>query len=301
VKKRVLILGGTGMLGHMLFRQLSAIQELEVFGTVRSLHGVRHYFSEDERMRLRENVDADNFDTIIRALAAFRPEIVINCIGLIKQLPIAGDPLSAITINSELPHRISMVCRAAGARMIHISTDCVFDGKKGSYTEADIPNATDLYGRTKFLGEVVYPPHCLTLRTSIIGHEIKGRHSLVEWFLGQSGKTNGYTRAIFSGLTTLEIARVIANHVIPNPGLTGLYHLSAAPISKYDLLHLMAKSYGKAIEIVPATNVVIDRSLDSTQFQEATGYRPPSWPELVDAMARDYRDSKFYQNQGKQQ
>lgn len=288
MKKKVLILGGTGMLGHMLFTQLSLQKNLDVYATARTSSGLPQWFFPDLVKKIRADVDADNFDTIIRAFASIRPDIVINCIGLIKQLPMASDPLSAIIINSLLPHRISMICRSASARMIHISTDCVFDGKKGNYTETDTSNADDLYGRSKFLGEVAYSPHCLTLRTSIIGHELKGKLGLIEWFLAQKGKVNGFTHAIYSGFPTIELARIITDYILPNPELTGVYHVSSDPISKYDLLKLVARKYDKKIEIEPYDDFLQDRSLDSSLFRRLTGYIPPSWPELVDKMYQDF-------------
>lgn len=286
------------MLGHKLFKILGKNQNLEVYGTVRTSRPPAGLFTDQEIERIRPCVDADNFDTVIRSFASIQPGIVINCIGLIKQLPTASDPLSAITINSQLPHRISMVCRTAGARLIHISTDCVFDGVRGNYIEQDHSNATDLYGRTKFLGEVHYPPHCLTLRTSIIGHEFKGKLSLVEWFLAQKGTAKGFTKAVFSGLTTVEMARVLETHVIPNPSLTGLYHLSGSPVSKHDLISLIAKVYEKDIEIQQDSKTVIDRSLNSDRFRNATGYQPPSWPDMIEAMHGDFLQAAYYAREG---
>lgn len=285
---KVLILGGTGMLGHVLFRGLSKRPELTVHATARSLDGVADRFPEDLKRNIRMGVDAHNFDEVNRALASVQPDIVINCIGLIKQLPQGNDPLSAITVNALLPHRISLVCRAAKARMIHISTDCVFDGKKGGYAEKDPTNADDLYGQTKMLGEVSYP-HCLTIRSSIIGHELKSRLGLVEWFLSQKGPVRGFTKAIYSGFPTVEMARIISDFVLPNPQLHGIYNVSSAPISKYDLLQLVAKRYGKRVQIDPFDGFVLDRSLNSAAFRAATGYAPPSWDKLVEDMHADYR------------
>ena len=293
MKKKVLILGGTGMLGHMLFTQLSLQKNLDVYATARTPRGLPQWFSQDLVKKIRADVDADNFDTVIRAFASIRPDIVINCIGLIKQLPMASDPLSAITINSLLPHRISMICRSAGARMIHIGTDCVFDGKKGNYTETDPSNADDLYGRSKFLGEVAYPPHCLTLRTSIIGHELKGKLGLIEWFLAQKGEINGFTHAIYSGFPTVELAKIITDYILPNKDLNGVYHVSSDPISKYDLLKLVAERYGRKIEIIPYDEFQQDRSLDSSVFRRITGYTPPSWSELIDKMYQHYILSSY--------
>jgi len=287
LKKRVLVLGATGMIGHGVFKQLSKYEELDVFGTRRG---------ETDNPRIRHLVDADNFDTIIRTFAAIQPEIVINCIGIIKQNPDAEDYLTAITVNSQLPHRLSMVVRAAKARMIQISTDCVFDGKKGNYTELDNPNAEDIYGKTKALGEVVYPPHCVTLRTSLIGHELKQYFGLIEWFLSQESSVRGFSNVVFSGITVGELARVIAKIVIPNDNMTGLYHLSSNSISKYDLLQLIKEEYGKEIEIEKYEGYAVNRSLDSTKFRKEYGYEPLTWEELIRGMHQDYLGDSRYRS-----
>jgi dTDP-4-dehydrorhamnose reductase len=291
MRKKVLILGVTGMLGHTLFKHLSSKATLDVHATARTSDGFDLWFAPDIVKKIRVDVDADNFDSVIRAFASVQPDLVINCIGLIKHQSIANDPLYAITINAQLPHRLSLVCRTAGARLIHISTDCVFNGRKGQYTEADPSDAIDLYGRSKFLGEVAYPPHCITLRTSIIGHELKGKLGLIEWFLSQEGTVRGFTKAIYSGLPTLELARIIADYVIPGDHLTGVYHVSSDPISKYDLLKLVAERYQKQIDIEPYDDFFMERSLDSTVFRRLTGYQPPPWPELTDLMYKDYISS----------
>lgn len=288
-KVRVLVLGATGMLGHTLFKSLSATDGFDVSATARSLSGLEKWFAPGLIARAKGGVDADNFDSILRVLADLQPDVVINCIGIIKQLPVAKDPLISISINSLFPHRLALACKAAGARMIHISTDCVFDGTRGNYTEKDESNATDLYGRTKFLGEVYYP-HCVTLRTSIIGHELKGGYGLIDWFLSQEGKVRGFTRAIYTGFPTVEIAKIIAKHVIPNKDVSGLYQVSSSPISKYDLLRLVAEIYGKRIEIEPNDDFYCDRSLDSSRFREITGYVPPSWEEMIKEMRYDYQE-----------
>ena len=285
-KKRILILGGTGMLGHTLFNEFSAHDNLDVYATARKSDGLSRWFSAELIKKIYSGVDADNFDTVIRALAAIQPDVVINCIGLIKQLPMASDPLSAITVNSQLPHRIALICSASRARMIHISTDCVFDGSKGNYTEDDPPNPTDLYGRSKLLGEVNYP-HCVTLRTSIIGHELKGKLGLMEWFLAQEGHVHGFMKAIYSGFPTIELARIINQYVLPNPDLHGIYHVASQPISKYELLKLIAERYNKQIVIEPYSEFFIDRSLNSSIFNKTTGYKAPSWPELIEKMYKN--------------
>jgi dTDP-4-dehydrorhamnose reductase len=290
--KKILILGGTGMLGHTLFSYLSSQNRWNVYATTRTTEGLSPWFPEELARNVRSWVDADNFDTVVRALAAIRPDIVVNCIGLIKQLWIATDPLSAITVNSQLPHRISLICRTTGARLIHLSTDCVFNGEKGNYKESDPSNAEDLYGRTKYLGEVTYP-HCVTIRTSIIGHELKGFHGLIEWFLRQES-VKGYTNAIFSGFPTIELSHIIGDFIIPNDRLKGVYHISSQPVSKYELLKLVADRYSKDIDIEPYGDVQIDRSLDSSLFQNATQYSPPSWQELVEKMYTNFISASYY-------
>jgi dTDP-4-dehydrorhamnose reductase len=279
---KVLVLGATGMLGNAVLRLFVESPGFKVTGTARSA-GSRRLLPGDLEDRVVAGVDVENQDSLVQLFATENPDIVINCIGLVKQLAAADDPLSALPINSMLPHRLARICGLVGARLVHVSTDCVFSGSKGMYKESDSSDAKDLYGRSKYLGEVDYP-HAVTLRTSIIGHELDGGQSLVGWFLAQQGMVRGFTRAIFSGLPTVELARVIRDHVIPHPELRGLYHVSVEPINKFDLLGLVAREYDKVIEIKPDDQLKIDRSLDSSRFRAETGYQPPSWPELVRAM-----------------
>jgi dTDP-4-dehydrorhamnose reductase len=281
--KKVLILGCTGMLGHTLLKNLSARGDLDVYATARMSSGLSEWFAPELVKKIRTGVDVDNFDTLIGALAEVRPDVVINSIGLIKQLKASNDPLSAINVNALLPHRISLICKAAGARMIHISTDCVFNGKKGNYTEEDPSDAIDLYGRSKFMGEVT-SSQCVTLRTSIIGHELKGKHGLIEWFLAQDDRVRGYANAMYTGFTTIELTRIIGDYVLTNGMLQGVYHVASQVISKYELLKLVAERYGKRIEIERFENVLEDRSLDATKFCSSTGYQAPLWPEMIEEM-----------------
>lgn len=284
-EQRVLVLGAGGMLGNAMFRLFADDDRYTTAGTLRSPAKARH-FTPDQRGKLVSDVDVTQDSALAAAFASARPSVVINCIGIIKQHKSARDPLTALTINAMLPHRLARLCATSGARLIHMSTDCVFSGRKGGYKEDDSPDAQDLYGMTKYLGETDYP-HAVTLRTSIIGHELESAYSLIDWFLGQHGSIKGYTKAIFSGLPTIMVARVIRDLVIGNPSLAGVYHLSADPISKYDLLSLVAEIYGKQIEIEPDDAVDIDRSLNSDRFRQATGYVPPPWPSLVKAMHED--------------
>ena len=279
---KVLVLGVTGMLGNAMFRVLSESSELFVYGTARS-ESARRHFPIEQPNRLIIGVDVENNDSLVRSFATVRPDVVINCVGLVKQLADANDPLQAVPINTLLPHRLAAICQATGARLVHISTDCVFSGSKGHYLESDFPDADDLYGRSKLLGEVDYP-HAITLRTSIIGHELTGQRSLVGWFLAQEGPVKGFTKAIFSGLPTVELARVVRDVVLPHPELHGLYHSAAKPINKFDLLSLVATAYEKICKITPDESLVIDRSLNADRFQEATGYIAPEWPAMVQRM-----------------
>lgn len=281
-KTKVLVLGASGMLGHAVLRVFAQGDRHSVLGSVRSANVLR-LLPAELREQVVCGVDVENTDSLVRLFTLARPDVVINCIGLVKQLAEAGDPLAAIPINSLLPHRLAQLCDVAQARLIHISTDCVFAGTQGMYSEHDVPDAQDLYGRSKFLGEVDYP-HAVTLRTSIVGHELSSAHGLVDWFLAQQGTVKGFTRAVFSGLPTVELARVMRDVVVPNAELRGLYHVSADPINKFELLSLVAQTYGKSITVVPDDHLKIDRSLDSSRFRATTGYEPPTWPELVRRM-----------------
>jgi len=277
---RIVILGASGMLGHMLFFELWR-QGFDVYGTVRSLPA---HFPALLLKRVKEGIDAYDFSSVVAMMEALKPDILINCVGLIRQLPEGKMPLPCIEINARLPHLLLKECKARGVRLIHYSTDCVFDGHKGSpYTEDDPCTAKDYYGITKYLGEVADSP-ALTLRTSIIGPELRGRLSLVEWFLAQQEEVKGYLNAIYSGLPTSEHARILIQYVLPRPDLHGLYHVASEPISKYQLLNLIARAYGKEIGILPESSVAEDKRLDGSRFNRTVGYAAPAWPELVRSM-----------------
>jgi dTDP-4-dehydrorhamnose reductase len=277
-----LVLGASGMLGNATLRYFAQSPGYSAVGSVRSSDAM-NLLPQALHSHVICGFDLDNLDGLVRLFARVRPDVVINCVGAVKQLATGGDPLVAIPINSLLPHRLVRLCKAAGARLIHVSTDCVFDGAKGMYRENDVADATDLYGRSKLLGEVD-DPSAVTLRTSFIGPELDGARGLLGWFLSQRNRVRGFARAIFSGLPTVELARVMRDFVIPKPDLRGVHHVSAAPISKYELLSLIANIYGNLIDIVPDDALVIDRSLDSTRFRGLTGYDPPAWPDLVRLM-----------------
>ncbi len=282
---RVLVFGASGMLGHKLWQVCEG--RFETWATVRSTYQeyVRYGIFDPER--LLGKVDVRNFDTVVRTVEAVQANVIINAIGVIKQLPTAKDPIISLEINSLFPHRLARLCQESNTRLIHISTDCIFSGQKGMYVEDDTPDANDLYGRSKLLGEVS-EPDCLALRTSLIGRELKTTHSLVEWFLNNRGRcVQGYTNAVFSGFSTLTFANLIADVIDRYPKLSGFDHVSMEPISKYQLLCLLRDTFQVSIEVEPSPAVSVDRSLDSSRFRAATGYVPPLWPEMVQAMAGD--------------
>lgn len=281
-RQTVLVLGASGMLGNAVYRTFASSAGFDVVGTVRAAAS-KIALPEGASGKLMAGVDVEQADSLVATFEKVRPDVVINCIGLVKQLAAAEDPLVTLPINSMLPHRLARLTALINARLIHVSTDCVFAGGKGNYQERDKPDAEDLYGRSKLLGEVDYP-NSVTLRTSIIGTELGSAHGLVGWFLAQSGSVKGFSKAVFSGLPTSVLAQVMRDHVLPNSALRGVWHVSAEPIDKYSLLKLIAAEYGKSIEIVPDVQLVIDRSLDSTRFRNATAWTPPPWPNLIAQM-----------------
>jgi dTDP-4-dehydrorhamnose reductase len=278
----ILVFGASGMIGSAMFRVLSDKKEWQVWGALRN-GSAKCCFSEKQANLLIAGIDVEKRDALVRVFAQVQPDVVINCIGLTKHHQEADDPLLSIPINALLPHRLADLCDAVGARLIHVSTDCVFSGAKGNYVESDQPDATDLYGKSKYLGEVDYP-HAITLRTSTIGHELQSAYGLLEWFLAQQGSCKGFHRAIFSGLPNTVFAQIVRDVVIPRPDLHGLYHVGAQAIGKYELLRLLAQAYGKQIDIIRDDALVIDRSLNSERFGAATGYVPTAWPELIRGM-----------------
>lgn len=283
---KILVCGTSGLIGSTVLRVLAAQSSLEMFGTLRSRHALS-FFPKGLTAHILTGIELTDPDTLNRLFSEIKPAIVINCTGLTKHLPGAEDPLTVLPVNTLLPHRLSKLCAITGARLIQISTDCIFSGKTGNYREDDPADAPDIYGRSKAMGEVT-ASHAITLRTSTIGHELDSAYGLLNWFLAQPDRCKGFRNAVFSGLPTVEFARIIRDLVIPRPELQGIYHVAAQPIAKFDLLHLIAGTYGKSITIDPDESFVIDRSLDATRFNQATGYTPPAWPELIRMMHADH-------------
>jgi dTDP-4-dehydrorhamnose reductase len=285
---KILILGGNGMLGHKLFQRLRQTRP-ETICTVRGsfMEGDLRSVELFHDGHVIEGVDASNFPAIDRLLADRRPNVVVNCIGVVKQRSAATQPIPSIEINSLFPHRLAASCEKIGARLIHFSTDCVFSGSRGQYSEEDFSDAHELYGRSKFLGEVVCG-RALTLRTSIIGRELANYESLLEWFLRQEGKrVSGFSGAIYSGVTTNYMARVVEEVIDKHSQLAGLYQVTAPAISKFDLLRLLRDAYQLDIEIIPDSAIFCDRSMKGDKFRRATGIATPEWPDLVNELAND--------------
>lgn len=284
---KILVLGGDGMLGHQLLRLLRGQHEVRV--TLRqefSSYADSVLFSDKNAFA---GVDVRVSDRVLAVLSEFHPDAVVNAVGIVKQRPDGLDIIPNLEINALLPHRLALICRAIGSRLIHISTDCVFSGNRGHYREDDRPDPVDIYGHSKLLGEVS-SPGAITLRTSIIGLGLYRKTSLIDWFLRQTGRIPGYRNAIFSGFTTKELSRVIEMLLVNFPRASGLYHLSSSTISKYDLLVRLRGKLGRTTEINPDDAVRIDRSLDSTRFRSEFSYSPPSWDEMLEELAADIRE-----------
>ena len=282
---KILVFGANGMLGHKLVQRLGS--NFDVFGTIRGTFESIEKFGIFKPELIIEHVSAQDISSIEAAIQTAKPDVVINAIGIVKQLPIAKDVIATLEVNSIFPHRLADFSQKYGFRLVTISTDCVFDGAKGNYLETDITNATDLYGRSKALGEVT-SENCITLRTSIIGRELGDSHSLIDWFLSnRGGRVKGFTHAIYSGFPTVVFADIIASLIIDQPQLRGLYQVASEPINKFELLTLVNAAFGAKITIEPSAELTIDRSLNCGKFVDATGLTPMSWPVMVDLMASD--------------
>ena len=273
------------MLGHKLVQRWRG--EFDVWTTLRGDFARYERFGIFEREHTIDSLSVLDPAAIESSVERIRPDVIFNAVGIVKQVPTAKNSVATLQINSVLPHQLADIASKVNARLIQISTDCVFDGKRGRYTEDDQPNATDLYGQSKHLGEVT-GDNCLTLRTSIIGRELETAHGLVEWILSNRGTSvKGFVNAIFSGFPTVVLADIISNLIRNHPTLSGLYHVSSEPINKFDLLNLIKESYKIDLEIERFEDFRIDRSLDSTKFRNQTGFTPAPWEQMIAAMAGD--------------
>lgn len=284
---KVLILGASGMIGGGLFSYLNAQSDIEVYGTVRSVASINSLLFIGDKNKIYDNVDVLNLSYLSETIKNIQPDIVINGIGIVKQQIHLVDPVTLIKLNALFPHELHKICLNQKVRLLHISTDCVFNGTKGYYSDGDPADALDSYGKTKALGEL--NEGALTIRTSTIGHEIKTYHGLLEWFLSQEGVVNGYSRAIYSGVTTIELAKIIYKYILFNDKLVGLYNLSSDPINKFDLLNKINKVYRKNLTILREEDTVINRSLNAEKFRQITGYLPLPWDEMLWEMKSFYK------------
>ncbi len=286
--RRILVLGGGGMLGHKMFQALGR-RHVDTWCTLRGRRGdprwqALHLFQSE---RIRDRVDAMDLSSLDGLLRELRPNVIVNCIGAIKQRAEAREAIASITLNALLPHRLAAVASEWGGRVIHFSTDCVFSGAKGRYMEEDEPDAKDLYGRTKHLGEID-TENAITLRTSFIGREVQHHQSLLEWFLAQDHqKVKGFRRVWWSGVTSNHLAEVVTSVIEKHPDLSGLYQISSGRMSKYELLVKLRDGLNLDIEVTPDDSVECDRSLNGGRFEDATGYKCPSWDDLIGQLAGD--------------
>jgi dTDP-4-dehydrorhamnose reductase len=276
------------MLGHKMFQRLRSVFQCTT-AIMRNTKTSPPFCHIDlfRGSDVYDGVDCMETDALQQTLVGIQPDFIVNCVGIIKQRPQANDAVAGIAINALLPHQLAAWARAWGGRVIHFSTDCVFSGARGSYIEEDASDAHDLYGRSKFLGEVI-TENALTLRTSMIGREIEEHRSLLDWFLAQKGRSvRGYRRVIYSGVTTNHLADLVSAIIRDYPKLSGLFQVVSAPISKYELLCLLRDAYSADIVIEPDDREVSDRSMRGDKLQRAIGYVAPSWPALVQQLAAD--------------
>ena len=283
LKKKILVLGGTGMLGHTLFRVLERESEHEIYASARD-NVLLDKLTEKDTDKYIKNLDATNFEELEGVLNALNPDLVINCVGVIKQVEHLDETYQTVLLNSLFPLKIQKVCEEINSKFIHISTDCVFSGARGNYSEEDFADCYDLYGRSKLLGEIGDKRNTITIRTSIIGHELRGHVSLLDWFLSQKKSCKGFSNAIFSGFPTVILSRIIKDYLIDQEDIFGIFHLSSQPISKYELLKIISDVYSKEIDIMKDEELHIDRSLNSSLFKLNTGFTPDNWESMIESM-----------------
>ncbi len=273
------------MLGHKLVQVLGS--RFEVWTTLRAEFAKYEHLKLFDKSKTFESVDVRNFENFEKILKKNKPDAVVNAAGIIKQKPTANDVAATLEVNSIFPQKLANCAERLNFRLITISTDCVFDGKRGNYSEDDTADAADLYGRSKNLGEVS-GKNCLTLRTSIIGREIDTTHSLIEWFISnRGGQTEGFKRAIYTGFPTVILADIIGDIIETFPDLHGLYHLSSDSINKFDLLNLVNRAFRLGITIKANESFLIDRSLNSEKFRRETNFKTKKWAEMIKIMAED--------------
>lgn len=283
---RVLILGVSGLIGHKLFQELTS--SFEVFGTLHKIkqqYGDIQLFSGDNVIG---GVDVKKFEILTGVFAAINPDVILNCVGITKRKININYPLEVLMVNSVFPHQLANWAKENQKRVIHFSTDCVFDGKIGNYTESSLTTAEDIYGRTKALGEITYN-HTLTIRSSFIGQELFDRTELLDWFLSQDGKViKGFKNTFYSGVSTIFMAKVIKEIILNFPDLFGLYQLAPGnPISKFELLSIAKESFNINVDIIADELHVHHPTLDSSKLKTEIDLTVPSWKEMMDELASE--------------
>lgn len=278
---RILVLGGTGLIGNRLTRQLR--QNADVYASTRtSLVEMPMLENILEPNKWIFGLDATDFQFLESEIKRLKPDVIVNCLGVVKHQINPKNAEATILLNSVLPWRLSGIAEKYDFKLIHLSTDCVFSGETGNYKESSSPDAVDLYGRSKILGEL-NNAHVLTIRTSFVGREIKTFANLFEWVQRcQTTRITGYKRAIYSGLTTQAISEVIEKLIFDFSALTGLWHVSSEPISKYDLICMLNNSLNLKLDIESSEEFFCDRSLDSTAFASKTSLAIPNWITMVE-------------------
>lgn len=284
---RIIILGGTGMLGHMLWQHFSLCMP-DTYTTIRHNRNRYEKYGFFKSKNVIDSLDVNDFKELTGVLKCVRPDIILNCIGVTKRRKEANVAIQSITINALFPHKLAAWGYENSAKVINFSTDCVFDGDQGNYDEESLPNATDLYGKTKALGEI-QGTNALTLRSSFIGTELDAGTELLEWFLSQTGTVKGYKNAIYSGFTTLELSRIVENILINYPTAHGIYNISSDAISKYDLLMLIREKMCLNVDVVPDENFCCKRNLDSTKFRNEFDYKPPTWEAMIEELSNTFK------------
>lgn len=285
---KLLILGGSGLIGHKLWQILS-VRFGDVYTTIRKSKDSLQKFEIFDSNKVIENVDVIDFSSVENILNDLSPDVILNCIGITKRRPEINEPIKALKINSIFPHELSKWCAKNNRKMIHFSTDCVFNGKEGNYTEDSLTTAEDNYGRTKAFGEVKNDPNALTIRSSFIGRELSHGSELLEWFLSQNGKViKGFQKAFYSGVSTIEMSKVVGDIIEYHPDLTGLYQLTTdSPISKFELLNIAKDSFNMNIEIVPDSDFYNNNTLNGKKLKQVIEYTAPSWQTMLDELANE--------------
>ncbi len=284
---KILVVGAGGMIGHKMVQSLTP-DFSETYGTIRRPFADYQKFSVFAANRIFDGVDVLNFSNLEKILNDLKPSVILNCVGVTLRKPEIQDLHHCLELNSFLPHRLKCWAAQNGARVVHFSTDCVFDGADGDYSEYSQPTAKDNYGRTKYLGEIADSPHCLTLRGSMIGRELFGKTELLEWTLAQRGKAvKGFGRVIYSGTTTVEMGRLVRSLLGRATFLSGIFQVSSTPISKYALLEKINKFYRLELNLTEDCNYVSNKVLLSTKLKAATGFVCPSWDEMIEKLVAD--------------